>query len=84
MSLNIVRKGPEAAAGSNFNLYKTSGAAAPMKEVAVIADIIDTKMANANFINSGSFMLITPPIMAATTPHITPRKKPSLISEKIN
>jgi hypothetical protein len=72
MSLNMVRKGPEAAAGSNFNLYRIMGSTTPINEVAIVAETIDRKIISANFITSGSFALIIAPIIAAPIPHIIP------------
>jgi hypothetical protein len=48
MSLNIVRKGPEAAAGSKSSLLSIRGAATPIKEVARVAETIAIKTASDN------------------------------------
>ena len=53
MSLNMVRNGPEEAAGSKLNLNSISGAATPIKEVASVADTIAIKTERDNFITSG-------------------------------
>ena len=81
MSLNIVKRGPDAAAGSNLNFCNKSGLAAPTNDVASVADTIAIKTAKANFTNCVSFLLIIAPAIAATSPHIIPIESPTFTSE---
>jgi len=83
MSLNIVKRGPDAAAGSNLNFCNKSGLAAPTNDVASVADTIAIKTASASFTATacGSFLVIITPAMAATSPHIIPIESPTFTSE---